>query len=75
MKKELLNALEASATLILSLIGIIVIAVRKGWFKLSRRVLKPYFGIETGAYKRWWARRSKRNQELLDAEHASLQMA
>ena len=41
----------------------------KIWFLMSRRVLKPHFGIETRIYRKWHDRRAARIQRALDREH------
>lgn len=58
------------------LTGVMIIAAavyninRRLYFRLSRYVLKPYFGIETPIYRKWHDRRAKKLQAMLDNEHS-----
>lgn len=69
MKAKILTAVENIIIAVCSVIAAIWFGCRRAWFKLSRRVLKPYFGIETKVYTKWHDRRAKYIQEQLDLEH------
>lgn len=69
MKQTSIEILNAVLTIAVGILSLIILLIRKGWLKVSRNILKPYFGIETKAYRKWHDKRSARIQKLLDKEH------
>lgn len=69
MKQTSIEILNAILTIVVGILSLIILLIRKGWLKVSRNILKPYFGIETKAYRKWHDKRSARIQKLLDKEH------
>lgn len=65
MTKKIVNIFAA----IFQVIAALYHLLRYAYVKFSIKVLKPHFGIETPAYKRYWAKRSAKIQEALDKEH------
>lgn len=71
MKRPLLDIAEAIVTIIASLILI----VRYLWTQFCVRFLKGVCRIETPTYRKWWARRAKKIQKMLDKEHKERELA
>ena len=71
MKKPLFDIAEVILTIILSLFKII----RYLWIQFCVRFLKGVCRIETPTYRKWWARRSKKLQKMLDKEHQNREIA
>lgn len=69
MKQTSIEILNAVLTIVVGILSLIILLIRKGWLKVSRNILKPYFGIETKAYRKWHDKRSANIQKLLDKEH------
>ena len=69
MKQTSIEILNAMLTILVGILSLIVLFSRKTWLKVSRNILKPHFGIETKAYRKWHDKRSARIQKLLDKEH------
>lgn len=69
MKKTSIEILNAVLTILVGIVTLILCARRKVWLKVSRNILRPHFGIETRAYRKWHDKRSAHIQKLLDKEH------
>lgn len=69
MKQTSIEILNAILTILVGIISLIILLNRKAWLKVSRNLLRPYFGIETRAYQKWHDKRSAHIQKLLDKEH------
>lgn len=69
MKKTSIEILNAVLTILVGIVTLILCARRIVWLKVSRNILRPHFGIETKAYRKWHDKRSARIQKLLDKEH------
>lgn len=69
MKKTSIEILNAVLTILVGIVTLILCARRIVWLKVSRSILRPYFGIETRAYRKWHDKRSAHIQKLLDKEH------
>ncbi len=69
MKKTILEIFNAVLTIIVCILLLIIQPSRKMWLKISRHILRPYFGFETKAYKKWHDNRAFLIQKLLDKEH------
>lgn len=69
MKQTSIEILNAVLTIVVGILSLIILLNRKAWLKVSRNILKPHFGIETKAYRKWHDKRSARIQKLLDKEH------
>lgn len=69
MKQTIFDILNAVLTILVGIISLILLFSHRMWLKVSRRILKPHFGIETKTYKKWHDKRSARIQKLLDKEH------
>lgn len=68
MKKTSIEILNAVLTILVGIVTLILCARRKVWLKVSRNILRPHFGIETRAYRKWHDKRSAHIQKLLDKE-------
>ena len=69
MKQTSIEILNAILTILVGILSLIILFCRKMWLKVSRNILKPHFGIETKAYRKWHDKRSAHIQKLLDKEH------
>lgn len=69
MKQTIFDILNVVLTILVGIISLILLFSHRMWLKVSRRILKPHFGIETKTYKKWHDKRSARIQKLLDKEH------
>lgn len=69
MKQTSIEILNAVLTILVGILSLIILFCRKMWLKVSRNILKPHFGIETKAYRKWHDKRSAHIQKLLDKEH------
>lgn len=69
MKQTSIEIFNAVLTIVVGTLSLIILLSRKVWLKVSRNILKPHFGIETKAYRKWHDKRSARIQKLLDKEH------
>lgn len=66
---KIIETHSAELTILISMVAFILRARYVLWLKVSRNILRPYFGIETKAYRKWHDKRSAYIQELLDKEH------
>lgn len=71
MKKPIIEIAEAILTIVISLIKI----VRYLWIKFCVKFLKGVCRIETPTYRKYWERRSKRIQRMLDKEHQERELS
>lgn len=69
MKQTSIEILNAVLTILVGILSLVILFCRKMWLKVSRNILKPHFGIETKAYRKWHDKRSAHIQKLLDKEH------
>ena len=69
MKKTSIEILNAVLTIVVGILSLMLHIRRKMWLKVSRRILRLHFGIETKAYKKWHDKRAAYIQKLLDREH------
>ena len=69
MKQTIFDILNAVLTILVGIFSLIFLFSHGMWLKVSRRILKPHFGIETKTYKKWHDKRSARIQKLLDNVH------
>lgn len=69
MKQISIEILNAVLTILVGILSLVILFCRKMWLKVSRNILKPHFGIETKAYRKWHDKRSAHIQKLLDKEH------
>lgn len=69
MKYTSMEILNALLIILIGIVSLVFLFRRKMWLKMSRNILKPYFGIETKAYLKWHAKHSAYIQKLLDKEH------